>query len=164
MISDITHHATHDIMTKVLKYDKINSLLFDFWPYFWNSLTFYPNFYTLLTEIYVLETVYIFSPFPENLGTRMVYTFTLDWDPGIECHKYFHLVWENNHAVSAKQRSSCKDVYRVHDNSKMWPLLNFHELRNFLLSKNPLNPEWTKLFLQKWGQHISTPAELRKST
>ena len=30
MISDITHHVTHDIMIKVLKYDYINSLLFDF--------------------------------------------------------------------------------------------------------------------------------------
>ena len=65
----------------------------------------------------------------------------------IECHKYFHLPWENNHAVSAKQRSSCKDVYRVHDNSKVWPLLNFHELQaqefpDFsLLSKNPLKTE-----------------------
>ena len=62
----------------------------------------------------------------------------------IECHKYFHLAWENNHAVSAKHRSSCKDVYRVHDNSKVWPLLNFHELQTeefpdfSLLSKNPL--------------------------
>ena len=60
----------------------------------------------------------------------------------IECHiKYFHLVWENNHAVSAKQRSSYKDVDRVHDNSKV---LNFHELQTeefpdfSLLSKNPL--------------------------
>ena len=30
MISDITQHVTHDIMTKVLKFDDINSLLFDF--------------------------------------------------------------------------------------------------------------------------------------
>ena len=59
----------------------------------------------------------------------------------IECHiKYFHLAWENNHAVSAKQRSSCKGVYRVHENSKV---LNFHELQTeefpdfSLLSKNP---------------------------
>ena len=37
----------------------------------------------------------------------------------IECHKYFHLAWENNDAVSAKQRSSSKDVCRVHDNSKV---------------------------------------------
>ena len=55
-----------------------------------------------------------------------------------------YLPWENNHAVSAKQRSSCKNVYRVHDNSKVWPLLNFHELQTekfpdfSLLSKNPL--------------------------
>ena len=62
----------------------------------------------------------------------------------IECHKHFHLVWEYNRSVSAKQRSSCKDVYRVHDNSKVWPLLNFHELQTEefpdfnLLSKNPL--------------------------
>ena len=62
----------------------------------------------------------------------------------IECHKHFHLAWENDHAVSAKQRSSCKDVYRVHGNSKVWPLLNFYELQTeefpdfSLLSKNPL--------------------------
>ena len=62
----------------------------------------------------------------------------------IECHKHFHLAWENNHAMSAKQRSPCKDVYRVHDNSKVWPLLNFHDLQieefpDFsLLSNNPL--------------------------
>ena len=59
----------------------------------------------------------------------------------IACHKHFHLVWENNRAMSAKQRSSC---YRVHDNDKVWPLLNFHELQTdefpdfSLLSKNPL--------------------------
>ena len=47
----------------------------------------------------------------------------------IKCHKHFHLVWENNCAMSAKQRSSCEDVYRVHDNGKVWPLLNFHELQ-----------------------------------
>ena len=69
----------------------------------------------------------------------------------IECHKYFHLAWENIHAVSAKQRSSCKDVCRVHDNSKVWPLLNFHELqteefRHFsLLSKNPLKLNKSKI-------------------
>ena len=69
----------------------------------------------------------------------------------IECHKYFHLAWENNHAVSAKQRSSCKDVYRVHDNSKVWPLLNFHELQTeefpdfSLLSKNPLKLNKSKM-------------------
>ena len=66
----------------------------------------------------------------------------------IECHKHFHLEWENNRAVITKQRSSCKDVYRVHDNSKVWPLLNFHQLQNEefpdfnLLSKNPL--KWNK--------------------
>ena len=83
-----------------------------------------------------------------------------------------------NRAVSAKQRSSCKDVYRVHDNSKVWPLLNFHELQTeefpdfSLLSKNPLklnkiqnepNLFYFNHILQKLGQHISTPAELRKS-
>ena len=62
----------------------------------------------------------------------------------IECHKHFHSVWENNRAMSAKQRSACEDVYRVHDNRKVWPLLNFHELQTeefsdfSLLSKNPL--------------------------
>ena len=56
----------------------------------------------------------------------------------------FHLVWENNRAVSAKQRSSCEDVYKVNDNGKVWPLLNFHEVQTDefldfrLLSKNPL--------------------------
>ena len=62
----------------------------------------------------------------------------------IEGHKHFHLVWENNRAMSAKQRkrSSCKDVYREHDNSKVWPLLYFKELQTdefpdfSLLSKN----------------------------
>ena len=69
----------------------------------------------------------------------------------IECHKYFHLAWENNHSVSAKQRSSCKDVYRVHDNSKVWPLLNFHELQSeespdfSLLSKSPLKLNKSKI-------------------
>ena len=74
----------------------------------------------------------------------------------VECHEYFHLAWENNHAMSAKQRSSCKDVYRVRDNSKVWPLLNFHELQTeefpdfSLLSKNPL-----KLNKSKMNQIIS---------
>ena len=74
----------------------------------------------------------------------------------IECHKHSPLVWEYNRAVSAKQRSSCKDVYRVHDNSKVWPLLNFHELQTeeffdfSLLSKNPL-----KLNKSKMNQIIS---------
>ena len=51
---------------------------------------------------------------------------------------------ENNRAVSAKQRSSCEDVYRVHDNGEVWPLLNFNELQTeklpdfSLLSNNPL--------------------------
>ena len=69
----------------------------------------------------------------------------------IECHKYFQLACENNHAVSAKQKSSCKDVYRVLDNSKVWPLLNCHELQieefpNFsLLSKNPLKLNKSKI-------------------
>ena len=31
--------------------------------------------------------------------------------------------------MSAKQRSSCEDVYRVHGNGKVWLLLNFHELQ-----------------------------------
>ena len=96
----------------------------------------------------------------------------------IECHiKYFHLAWENNHAICAKQRSSCKDVYRVHDNSKVWLLLNFHELQTeeflefSLLSKNLLKlnikiqnkSNYFNHTLQKLGQHISTPAEHRKS-
>ena len=69
----------------------------------------------------------------------------------IECHKNFHFVWENNRAVSAKQRSSCKDVYRVHDNSKVWPMLNYHELQTeefpdfSLLSKNPLKLNKSKM-------------------
>ena len=37
----------------------------------------------------------------------------------IECHKHFHLAWEYNCAVSTKQRSLCKDIYRVHDSSKV---------------------------------------------
>ena len=56
--------------------------------------------------------------------------------------------------LSAKQRSSCKDVYRVDDNSKVWPLLNFHELQteefSDFLSKNPL-----KLNKSKMNQIIS---------
>ena len=54
----------------------------------------------------------------------------------IKYHKHFHLVWENNRAVSAKQRRSCEGFRRVHENSKVWPLLNFHELQteNFLTS------------------------------
>ena len=74
----------------------------------------------------------------------------------IECRKHFHLAREYNRAVSAKQGSSCKDVYRVHDNSKVWPLLNFHELQTeefldfSLLSKNLL-----KLNKSKMNQIIS---------
>ena len=62
----------------------------------------------------------------------------------IECHKHFHSERENNRAISANQTSACEDVYRVHDNGKVWPLLNFHELQTKefldfrLLSKNPL--------------------------
>ena len=69
----------------------------------------------------------------------------------IECHNHFHLAWENNRAITAKQRSSCKDVYRVHDNSKVWPLLNFHELQTEkfpdfnLLSKIPLKLNKSKM-------------------
>ena len=69
----------------------------------------------------------------------------------IECHKYFHFAWGNNHVMSAKQRSSCKDVYRVHDKSKVGPLLNFHELQTEefpdfrLLSKNPLKLNKSKM-------------------
>ena len=56
--------------------------------------------------------------------------FYLSFDASlIECHKHFHSMWENNRAMSAKQRSACEDVYRVHDNGKVWPLLNFHELQ-----------------------------------
>ena len=53
--------------------------------------------------------------------------------------------------MSAKQRSSCEDVYRVHDNGKVWPLLNFHELQTeefldfSLLSKNPLKLNKSKM-------------------
>ena len=60
-------------------------------------------------------------------------------------------MWENNRAVSAKQKSSCEDVYRVHDNSKVWPLLNFDELQTeefpdfSLLSKNPLKLNKSKM-------------------
>ena len=83
----------------------------------------------------------------------------------IECHKHFHLVWENNCAVSGKQRSSCEDVYRVHDNSKVCPLLNFHELQTdefpdfSLLSKNPLKlskPKMNQIILHTVNDIIST--------
>ena len=69
----------------------------------------------------------------------------------IECHKHFHLVWENNRAMSAKQRSSCEDVYRVHAKIKVWPLLNFDELQTeefpdfSLLSKNLLKLNKSKM-------------------
>ena len=67
----------------------------------------------------------------------------------IECHiKYFHLTWENNHAMSTKQSSSYTDVYRAHDNSKV---LIFHELQTeefhdiSFLSKNPLKLNKSKM-------------------
>ena len=53
--------------------------------------------------------------------------------------------------MSAKQRSSREDVYRVPDNSKVWPLLNFHELQTEefpefgLLSKNLLKLNKSKI-------------------
>ena len=53
--------------------------------------------------------------------------------------------------MSAKQRSACEDVHRVHDNGKLWPLLNFHELQTeefpglSLLSKNPLKLNNSKM-------------------
>ena len=69
----------------------------------------------------------------------------------MECHKHFHLVWENNRAMSAKQNGACEDVYRVHGSGKVWPLLNFHELQTeefsdfSLLSKNPLKLNKSKM-------------------
>ena len=80
--------------------------------------------------------------------TRLYLSFSASL---IECHKHFHLVWENNRAVSAKQRRSCEDVYRVHDNSRVWPLLKFHKLQTeefpdfSLLSKNPLKLNRSKM-------------------
>ena len=68
-----------------------------------------------------------------------------------KCPKHFHSVWQNNCAMSAKQRSVCEGVYRVHDNGKVWPLLNFHELQTeefpdvSLLSKNPLKLNKSKM-------------------
>ena len=53
-----------------------------------------------------------------------------------ECHKHFHLVWENNRAMSAKQRRSCEDVYTVHGNGKVCLCL---------LSKNPLKLNKSKM-------------------
>ena len=53
--------------------------------------------------------------------------------------------------MSAKQRSSYEDVYKVHDNGKVWPLLNFQELQTeefpefSLLSKNPLKLNKSKM-------------------
>ena len=79
----------------------------------------------------------------------------------IECHKHFHLAWENNRAMSAKQRRSCKDVHRVHDNSKVGPLLNFLELQTeefpefSLLSDNPLKLNKSKLILCRNGGNTS---------
>ena len=64
--------------------------------------------------------------------------------------------------MSAKQRSSSEDVYRVHDNGKVWPLLNFHGLQTeefpdfSLLSKNPL-----KLNKSKMNQIILTLKNLK---
>ena len=79
----------------------------------------------------------------------------------IEYHKHFHLVWGNNSAMGTKQSSSCEDVYRVHDNGKVWPLLNFHELQTeefldfSLLSKNPLKLNKSKMnqiiLIMLWG-------------
>ena len=78
--------------------------------------------------------------------------FYLSFDASfIECHKHFHLVWENNRAMSAKQRSACEDVYRVPDNGKAWPLLNFHEPQTeefpdfSLFSKNLLKLNKSKM-------------------
>ena len=50
-----------------------------------------------------------------------------------------------------KKRSSCEDAYRVHDNGKVWPLLNFRQLQTeefpdfSLLSKNPLKLNKSKM-------------------
>ena len=48
----------------------------------------------------------------------MVDKFYLPLDVSlIERHQHFLLVRENNRAVSVKQKSLCKDVYRAHDES-----------------------------------------------
>ena len=53
--------------------------------------------------------------------------------------------------MSAKQRSACEGVYRVHDNGKVWRFLNFHELQTeefpdiSLPSKNPLKLNKSKM-------------------
>ena len=58
---------------------------------------------------------------------------------------------QSNHAMTAKQRHSSEDVHRVHDNSEVWPLLNFHELQTEefpdfnLLSKTPLKLNKSKM-------------------
>ena len=68
-----------------------------------------------------------------------------------------------------KTRSSCKDAYRVDDNSKVWTLLNFYEQQTeefadfSLLSKNPNEPNYFNHAFAEMGQHLPTPAELRKS-
>ena len=47
----------------------------------------------------------------------------------IKRHQHFHLVSENNRAVSLKQIISSKDGYRAHDERQMWPLLHFCKLQ-----------------------------------
>ena len=47
----------------------------------------------------------------------------------IECHKYFHLAWENNHAVSANKEVLAKMFTEYMTIVKVWSLLNFHELQ-----------------------------------
>ena len=73
----------------------------------------------------------------------------------VECHKYFHLAWENNHAVSAKQKSHAKmftEYMTIVRCGLHWISMNC-KLRNFLTSAcflrtlwNWINPKWTKLF------------------
>ena len=91
-------------------------------------------FYTLLKVISNID-IYVLVNF--SLIVVWLTRFYLSFNALlIECHTYFHSAWENNHAVSAKQRSSCKDVYRVHDNSKVCLcLISMNcKLRNFLIS------------------------------
>ena len=52
----------------------------------------------------------------------------------IECHWHFPLARENNRAVSVKQIILCKDSYRAHDKSKVWPMLNFYKLHTVKFS------------------------------
>ena len=47
----------------------------------------------------------------------------------IERYLHFPLVQENNRALNKKQRSLCKCVYRAHDESQVWPMLNFYKLQ-----------------------------------